>query len=38
MALETDELVLGYLYVGTAHGKKREVPVVDPEEYLQQWS
>ena len=38
MGLETDELVLGYLYVGTAHGKKREVPVVDPEEYLQQWS
>ena len=38
MGLETDELILGYLYIGTADGKKREVPVVDPEEYLQQWS
>ena len=38
MGLKNDELILGYLYIGTADGKKREVPIVDPSEYLQQWS
>ena len=38
MGLEENQKIIGYLYVGTSEGKVKNLPELDPSDYVTEWS
>ncbi len=38
MGLEENQKIIGYLYVGTSEGKVKNIPELDPSDYVTEWS